>query len=396
MEWKMAEWQQDVRYGWRTLRRSPGFAAVSLLTLALAIGANTAIFSVARGVLLKPLPYGAPGALVALYESWPEHPGDHTPMSVPNFVDYRAQQHSFTGLAAYNQQAVTWRQENADPAILSAIAVSANMFDVLQVGAIHGRTFARDDDQPGNQNKAVLSFNFWQHSLGGDPAIVGRTITLNDQSYEVLGVMPRDFTLGVREDLWIPLDMSRDLADPGRTRKQHWMQSIARLKAGESADAAAADLASIGRGLAAEYPDANTGRVGMLLPLHDVMVGNLRSALLLLIGGAAMVLLIACANLANVTLARTTARGREMAVRAALGAGRGRLVRRAAGGIDDAFAGRGSDGRCVCRGGDADIAGAQPEDAASTVRGGCGWTGAAVQSGAVGRDGDSVWADAGI
>jgi putative ABC transport system permease protein len=325
---RLGEWRQDVHYAWRTLRRSPGFASVSLLTLALATGANTAIFSVARAVLLEPLPYGAPGALVALFESWPHNPGAHTPMSPANFVDYRAQQRTFKDITAFtNMGVVTWRPEIGDPEMLKGLAVAPNVFRVVQVPALHGRTFANGDDAPGSDHKVVVSYDFWQRALGGDAARIGRPIALNGESYDLIGVMPRGFTLGANEDLWMPLDLSDAMADRVRSRKQHYVHVIGRLKAGMTLDAARTDLETIARRLAMEYPDANTGRTAILVPLHDLMTEDLRPAVLLLQGAAAMVLLIACANLANLTLSRTIGRRREMALRAAIGAGRGRLVR---------------------------------------------------------------------
>lgn len=323
---RMVAWRQDAKYAWQTLRRSPGFAVVSLLTLALAIGANTAIFSVARAVLLKPLPFGTPSALMRVFESWPQNPSAHTPLSPPNFVDYRTQQHTFTDLAALQQWSVTWRPENADPAILTALAVSASMFNVLQVGALHGRTFSPGDDTPGNTFKAIVSHGFWQRALGGDVARIGGRITLNDRAYDLIGVMPRGFTVGANEDVWTPLDLSDEIAHATVTRKQHWVHAIGRLKPGIAIDAARADLRTISRRLEVQYPEADSGRVAVLVPLHEVVAGDLRSPILLLQGAALMVLLIACANLANLTLSRTMGRRREMALRAALGASRARLI----------------------------------------------------------------------
>jgi putative ABC transport system permease protein len=325
---RVADWQHDVRYALRTLRRNPGFAAVSLLTLALAIGANTALFSVARAVLLKPLPYGDPGALVALFESWPDKPGEHTAMSPANFADYRAQQRSFTDVAAYEGTgAVTWQPENAEPASLSALLVAPNLFQVLKVSALHGRTFVTGEEQPGNDLKVVVSYEFWQRALGGDVTRVGRPIRLNGRAYALIGVMPRGFTLGEAEDIWLPLDMADALADVVRARKQHYVRVIGRLQPNRTLAAADADLQVVAARLAAQYPDADAGRSAVLIPLHEFMTGDLRHVLLLLQGAALAVLLIACANLANLTLSRTMGRRREMALRAALGAGRGRLVR---------------------------------------------------------------------
>ena len=301
---------------------------MSLLTLALAIGANTAVFSVTRAVLVKPLPYGVPSSLVALFEGSPRNPAAGLPLSPPNFVDYRAQQRTFTGIAAYvGLGAVTCRLAGADPEMLSGVAVSPALFGVLQVRALHGRTFAPDDDTPGNDLKAIVSYSLWQRALGGDIAAIDRRISLNGRPYDVIGVMPRGFTLGLGEDVWMPLDLRDDLAQPVRSRKQHFLHAIGRLKPGATVDAARTDLTSIARRLEAQYPEANTGRSAIVVPLHESMTGNLRPALLLLQGAAAMVLLIACANLANLTLSRTIGRRREIALRAAIGAGRGRLVR---------------------------------------------------------------------
>ena len=319
---------QDLAYAARTLRRSPGFTAVALLTLALAIGANTAIFSVAGAVLLRPLPYRDPGALVALYEDHTLTHEPHSDMSSADLADYRAMQRTLTGIGIMTRAGeVTYHPPTGDPAVVTAMRVSANMFDVLGVGAARGRTFAADEDTPAKKHVAVLGWGFWQRAFAGDTAVIGSNILIEDQTFQVIGVMPRGFSLGSNDELWVPLDLSRVMADANRSRKMHFLFGVARVAPGVGVAAARADLNADAHALEAKYPDANTGHYVTVEPLHRAMAGDTRPALLLLVAAAALVLLIACANLANVTFARTLTRQREMAVRAAIGAGRGRLAR---------------------------------------------------------------------
>ncbi len=325
---RMSSWVQDARYALRTLRRSPAFAAVSLLTLALAIGANAAIFAVARAVLIAPLPYGSASNLFAIKESWPGNPGEKTPLSPPNYVDLRARQHSFTDLASYvGTGEMTWQSDGGEPEMLASVSVTPNLFDVLQASALHGRTFAPNEGADGNNHVALISYRAWRTALGGVLSAISKPILLNGQRYTLIGVMPPRFTLGLEEDVWTPDDFHDEMADVTRTRKQHYAYVLGRIKSGISLPAARADLAGIAKQLEREYPDANSGRTVFVDPIRTSMAGSVASALLLMQGAALIVLLIACANLANIALSRAMGRRRELAVRAALGAGRGRLVR---------------------------------------------------------------------
>ncbi|HKV52529.1 MAG TPA: ABC transporter permease [Gemmatimonadaceae bacterium] len=326
---RLTEWRHDAHYAWRTMRRTPTFTVVALLTLALAIGANTAIFSVVRAVLLRPLPYADPARLMVAFESWPDNPGNRSPMSPPDYVDYRAQQRAFTDLGAYSTAMgpVVWQPDGADPTTLTGISADAHLFRVLGVRPLLGRVFDADADVTGDSASAIISYGFWQRALGADPHAIGRRLTLNGRSTEIIGVMPRGFVLDRNEEVWLPLDIRDDLANAAITRKQHWMIVIGRLRPGVTIDAARADLRVIAQRLAAQYPDADGGRMAIVTPLHELAAGNFRTPLLLLQAAAAMVLLIACANLMNLTLSRTIGRRQELALRAALGAGRGRLVR---------------------------------------------------------------------
>jgi putative ABC transport system permease protein len=329
MRW--SEWSDEVRqnigYAVRTLRRNPGYATVAVLTMLIGIGANSAIFTVTDAVMLRPFPYADPGRLVIIYENKiPQH-SLRSQMSPADVADYRSGQQSMTAMGAFAFTGLAFQPRDGTPVTVEAMRLGANVFDILGVRPALGRTFLPGEDSRDRQYVVVVSDGFWRRQLGADAGIVGRTITFDDRPYTIIGVMPPGFSLGYSEQVWIPLDVSRILADPNRARKLHFMYGIGRLKPGVSLEAAHADLMSISRRLEKQYPDANTGHLITMVDLRSAMVGDLRPTMILLTSAAALVLLIACANLANIIVARGMARRRELAVRAALGAGRARLTR---------------------------------------------------------------------
>jgi putative ABC transport system permease protein len=318
----LRDWLQDVRYGFRSLRQAPGFTAVAALTLALGIGANSAIFSFVDGVLLKPLPYPDPQRLLLVWEKPPG--GGINVVSALNFLDWQQQATVFEHAAASTGGSVTLTG-HGDPQIIRTGRVSAGYFDVFGVKAAIGRTFAAGEDQPGKDRVVVLSHRLWVNEFGGDTGVVGRTVTLDGQPFTIIGVLPAGTAFDrTFSRMWRPLAFSAG----ERTRNFHWLQVLARLKPGVSVEQARAELDAIGARIATDYPDSNKGWGVSIVSYADAVVGSqLRSSLYVLLGAVGMLLLIGCANLANLTLARGTSREREVAVRAALGAGRSRLVR---------------------------------------------------------------------
>src|SRR5690348_244115 len=306
---RLAEWRQDVIYAVRTLRRSPAFAVVSLLTLAIAIGANTAVFTVSRAVLLQPLPYADADRIYQITSSWPGHPTDRVPLSPADFADFQKTQTTFTDLGAIVPSGpLIWRPKSGDPTSLDALVVGSNLFTILGAPALLGRPFVPGDEVPGNDHKVVLSFNCWQRDFGGDASVVGRSIELSGASYQVIGVMPRGFFIGRHEEVWLPYDQAGTIKDVVRARKQHYVHAVGRLKPGVTPVRALGDLRALAARLAQQYPEADSARNANMRPVRDSITGDLRPALLLLQGAVALVLLIACANLANLALSRTTGR----------------------------------------------------------------------------------------
>lgn len=324
-EWLADTWH-DVVQALRVLRRSPGFLVIALVTIALGVGANSAIFTVVRGVLLRPLPFANPERLVAVYENnIPDH-SPHSQLAAADYVDYRRGQSSLTDIGVIGYSGFAYQGPN-EPIALHGLRFSANVFGILGARPLIGRTFAPDDDHTGHTSVVVLSYKTWRDVFGGDSSIVGRSIPTSSHAITVIGVMPPNFTFEGDEQFWSPLDIQPLLADVNRSRKFHNMVGVARLRPGVSAALAESDLLTIARRNERQFPASNTGHLVTVTPLHTALVGDARAPLLVLAGAAACVLLIACANLANLVFTRTLARQRELAIRSALGAGRGRLVR---------------------------------------------------------------------
>ena len=313
--------RQDVRYALRRLFKTPAFTLVAVLTLALGIGANSAIFSVVNGVLLKPLPYHDPDRLVGIYHL---SEGRRATMSGPNFTDVRKLSTTLADAAAFSRgrMILTGRGE---PVRLDTADVSANLFDVLGVAPVLGRTFRAEENQKDRMRVAILHYGTWQQRFGGDPQIVGRKVTLDGVPTEIVGVTPAGFSYPAGRALWVPIEYSP--AFLSEQRGAWYLQTVGRAKPGVPLEQVAAEVATIGKQLAKQYPDSNEGVDMTALSLHEAIVGDIRKAVLVLLGAVGFVLLIACANVANLLLARAAARESEMAVRAALGANRGRLVR---------------------------------------------------------------------
>ncbi len=324
----MRTYIQDLNYGIRLLAKNPAFTLVAILTLALGIGANSAIFSVVNAVLLKPLPYPDPERLVVIWETEPSGPGELFPDTGPDFLDWQAQNHVFEGMAAVTTVGATLTG-SGEPIQLRGLEISPNAFDVLGVRPIQGRSFVSGEGPSGHDRVVILSYGLWQTAFGGEQGMIGKKIVLDGEAHDVIGIMPRELQFppiwGQRPQYWKPIKL--DEPEWKRERGNHWLWVLARLKKDVPLSKAAAEMETLSARLADQYPRSNSGVIAKVRSLHDQLVRRVRPVLLVLFSAVGFLLLIACVNVANLQLTKSVGRSREIAIRLAVGSGIPRLVR---------------------------------------------------------------------
>ncbi len=320
--------RQDLRYGLRMLAKHPGFTAIAVITLALGIGANTAIFGVVNAVLLKPLPYPDPERLVVIWETEPSGPGELFPDTGPDFLDWQARNHVFEGMAAITVSGATLTG-TGEPVQLRGLDISPNVFQVLGFQPLQGRTFTPDEGPSGHNRVVILSYALWQGAFGAQEGLVGKKITLDGEAYDVVGIMPKSLRFpaiwGREPQFWKPITL--DAPDWKRDRGNHWFWVLARMKKEVSLGKAAAEMEVLSDQITKENPHTNAGVTARLRSLHDQLTHNVRPTLLVLFAAVGFMLLIACVNVANLLLTKSFGRSREIAIRMAIGSNRARLVR---------------------------------------------------------------------